>query len=338
MASVLRAAVLHILVLTAGFSEYFVIPIEHKIKHIVTVAKSGAAFTDIQSALDSITDANGSNRYLVFVGPGVYDVAASIQLKAYVTLKGSGEESTLIKGAISGGGSSTSHIIFGEDNATITDLSIKNMGGSLHSVGILNDAASPTIKRVTVVARNGTYATTGIHNKNGSSPVLSDLTVLSAGSAGSSYGINNDDASNPVLTRATSTASGAVYNTGIRNAGSNPALTDVVAEALDGSSFNTGIHNYISSPVLRNVKATARGGSAAKGISNNAGSNPVMTYVLARAKNGTDNWGVYNDTLQDSPVIRYGVLTGDTKDVRGGTPVCVYSVGSDNAELNATCK
>ena len=113
-------------------ADFYVIPVTKKAEHVILVAKKGGDFSDVKAAMDSITDASEINRYLVYVGPGVYTVTAPIHLKAWVTLKGSGENATLLKGAISTGSEDeNSAIIVGENNATLTELSIKNMGETI---------------------------------------------------------------------------------------------------------------------------------------------------------------------------------------------------------------
>jgi hypothetical protein len=52
---------------------------------VVTVAKSGAMFSTIQGAIDSITDASASKQYVVEVAPGVY--AENVTSKDYVFIQ-----------------------------------------------------------------------------------------------------------------------------------------------------------------------------------------------------------------------------------------------------------
>jgi len=58
----------------------------------VTVAKDGADFTLIQSAIDSITDATTNKRYAILVYPG--DYAENITMKSYVDLVGISDAET----------------------------------------------------------------------------------------------------------------------------------------------------------------------------------------------------------------------------------------------------
>ena len=186
--NLLLTAMLLIGFVSTAAADFYVIPINKKIKNVITVAKSGAQFTDVKAAMDSITDANETNRYLVYVGPGVYTVTAPIQLKSHITLKGSGEQATLLKGAISTANLSSSAIILGENNATLSEIGVENTGGSTRSIGIYN-FSSPTITNVTVTASGGNY----------------------------NYGVLNDSSSSATIINVTATALGGTYNYGLFN-------------------------------------------------------------------------------------------------------------------------
>src|SRR5882672_11271321 len=41
-------------------------------QNVIVVARSGGDFTSVQEALNSITDNSPTNRYLVWVAPGIY--------------------------------------------------------------------------------------------------------------------------------------------------------------------------------------------------------------------------------------------------------------------------
>jgi len=55
---------------------------------VITVATSGGDFSSIQSAIDSVTDATNTNRYLINIAPGLY--LENIAMKDYVVLQGNG--------------------------------------------------------------------------------------------------------------------------------------------------------------------------------------------------------------------------------------------------------
>ena len=55
--------------------------------NMIEVAKTGAQFTSIKEALNSITDSGVFNRYTVTIGPGVFTEDNPIQLKPWVSIK-----------------------------------------------------------------------------------------------------------------------------------------------------------------------------------------------------------------------------------------------------------
>ena len=73
---------------------------------------------------------SSTNRYLVVIGPGVYNVGGSqIVMREWVSIMGSGREATKITGAKSGNNfGSGSALVVGASNAALTDLSVENTG------------------------------------------------------------------------------------------------------------------------------------------------------------------------------------------------------------------
>jgi len=63
-------------------------PANVDVDQFVTVGKSGADYADIQSAIDSISDAAADKRYIVLIFPGEYGITSKITLKDYVSLYG----------------------------------------------------------------------------------------------------------------------------------------------------------------------------------------------------------------------------------------------------------
>ncbi|MHC4868060.1 MAG: hypothetical protein ACYTEX_28655 [Planctomycetota bacterium] len=65
-----------------------------QLDNIITVSPSGGDFTSVKDAIDSITDNDISNRYVVQVGPGIYSENNPIQGKEYVTIVSTGDLQT----------------------------------------------------------------------------------------------------------------------------------------------------------------------------------------------------------------------------------------------------
>lgn len=156
MTSALTSSLSAILLLLIGLpitgnADFFVIPMASKIKNIVTVGKSGAQFADPVKALDSITDANATNRYVLLVGPGVYDVNEQIQLKNYVSLIGSGEKSTIFSGKTNKTDTEkNAALIAGASESMLKDFSVINTDQYFPTnfcVGVLFDGAINAVMR-----------------------------------------------------------------------------------------------------------------------------------------------------------------------------------------------
>jgi DNA-binding SARP family transcriptional activator len=105
--------------------------------NVVVVAKSNGDFTSVKAAMDSITTTSSSNRYLVWVGPGVYTEGATVQVKAYVHLQGAGPNVTVISSTLTSGSvgpdAATAQL---DDNGRISDLSIVNTGTGTFGIAI----------------------------------------------------------------------------------------------------------------------------------------------------------------------------------------------------------
>ena len=210
----------------------------------------------IQAAINSITDASDTNRYLVRVGPGVY--AEEVTMKPWVDIEGSGELVTKIThyyGRASGAPQRRSRSLTVElipTSWTDWNCAIQN--------GYSGTAVSPRLTHVTVIAQNSV----GVCNLSGSSPVMTDMTVnVSATGDTHVYGIRNVQSS-PVMSRIKVTAASSIRskNYGVENTNSSPTMTDVTATATGGNeSTNYAVYNKDSStPTMANVTATAMGG------------------------------------------------------------------------------
>lgn len=238
-----------------------------KFDNVVTVSAKGGDFTDPVAAVNSISGATEANPYLVFIGPGVYTLTQTLVMKPYVTIAGSGQNATILTGAISSE-SFDSAIVRGADNATLCNLAIKNTGGGEQAFALYNDNSSPIINNVTAIAFGGTFFNYGV--LNGSSSAR--------------------------LTHVIAEAYGGTSPAGVYNGASQPIMTDVVATASGGSAESYGVFNYNSSAVIKQSTLT---GSV--GIYVNLGSTKVIRSSIIGAATIDDAVGttsltcVYSD-------------------------------------------
>jgi hypothetical protein len=249
------------------------------LKNVITVAKANGNFSDPVAAVNSITDASAANPYLVVICPGVYTVTQTLKMKSYVDIVGSGENVTTLTGPISTGNSSSSAIISGANNSSLSSLTVENTGGGAYSIALYNGTVSPTISNVTALVSGGS----------------------------SNYAVYNYNSSSPTMVDVSATASGGSNNYAVYNSGSSPLMTGITATA-SGGSYSYGIYNSnSSSPTMTNITATASGEGWVFGVQNENSSSPTMTNVMATAS-GPSSYGVYN--FSSSPVIRRSTMKG----------------------------
>ncbi|MGD2077146.1 MAG: hypothetical protein PVH18_02110 [Chloroflexota bacterium] len=222
---------------------------------VVTVAKSGADFTSIQAAIDSITDASSDNRYLVWVGPGRYN--ERVTLKNYVYLQGVEQWETVIEYAA---GSAS----YPPDTATLTlsgnsrvrRLTVLSYGTAVHNTAILapDGAAHVLLDNIYVEARG-----TGEDNHglvvmgSNTSLTINQAYIGASNGANSNTGLVLEDDVSVSLADSSIWGRGGSYSNGILNRG-NMQANDITVEA-SGATINTiALSNQLG------ARATLRGG------------------------------------------------------------------------------
>jgi pectin methylesterase-like acyl-CoA thioesterase len=102
-----------------------------------------------RAALNSITNASATNPYVVKVMPGIYDlVTASLQMKEYVDLEGSGPENTIITSSNNNvdGGTCAVGTVLMANNSAIRNIKVVNtapaLGGDYIAVAALSSIMS----------------------------------------------------------------------------------------------------------------------------------------------------------------------------------------------------
>lgn len=272
-------------------------------QNVVIVAKSGGDFTTIQAALDSISDATDTNRYLVWVAPGVY--TERITLKPYVSVQGAGIEATRL--TFSGSAAANTATVIGANNAEIRDLTIESHIASeteTYAIGMYNYLASPRVENVRIVV-NGTGPASHV-----ATGILSNLAA-------------------PSVTRSTITVSGGTSsNTGISTTNANAVYSDLTITVSGPTS--RGIYNTQSSVTLRNVSVDG----GLYGIWNTLSSGSYTTLVYNSQVTGSTNT-VY--TSSTSITVRIGASSLSGGPTVGGTMTCAGVYDENFAFSASTC-
>lgn len=255
---------------------------------VVTVAKSGAQFTSIQSALDSIGDASSSKRYLVWIGPGEYN--EQVTMKEYVDLQGSGEEMTIIQSA--GFGSNNTGTLIGASYAEARFLQVLNTGGSVYALGIYNLNASARFVHVRVRVYGATSSNYGVY-LSAFTPEFRDVSIYVA-------------------------CTSSVNCIGLQNIGSNAQISDTsIKVSHSGTGFTYGVNSSGGSMILNDVSIEASTPSSAAagnmfGFLQQSGA-PTLTDVSIVISGLNNAFGIYQSgnlaTVQGSS-IRVGSSAG----------------------------
>ena len=124
----------------------------------IAVSATGADFTSIQAAIDSVADASDANRYVVEVFAGIY--SETITLKDYVTVRGQGWD-TLVYGQLIASGS---NYVTAQDFRIVSTNQpslVCNVVGECDLVGIdmeanYDSSVGPSVTRSVIDLHGGT--------------------------------------------------------------------------------------------------------------------------------------------------------------------------------------
>jgi len=281
----------------------------------INVATSGADFTSIQAAIDSISDASSTNKYLIQVAPGVY--SETVTMKPGVHLQGAGRELTEITSIAPASTSPTATLILASD-VTIRDLSVTALGPANNlRVGI--DAAAGTtsvlLERVAAHAdAQGGADSRAIHVDGiGTALTLVDVSTFAEG-ATLNYGLHVYGGPEITVRDSSFEAQGGNFATGVYlYLSATLRATDISATAYGATSNNVGLWNSTNSfASLSGGIFTGDGGSVSAGLYNSAtGASLTAHGVRAVGTGATTSRGFWNGSI--GPVlISNSILEGET--------------------------
>ena len=159
------------------------------LQNIITVSERNGDFTNLLAAMNSITDASNSNPYLIVLGPGSYPIIGQLVMKDFVSIAGSGIETTEIRGAVGGNGfTESSALIVGGRETEISDLSIVNSVGQNVVIGVHSSQENMRVTRTRITVFGALNAQYGFVNQE-SELKFYDSEIFNSGSNGACYGI-----------------------------------------------------------------------------------------------------------------------------------------------------
>ncbi len=106
-------------------------------ENVLLVSPSGAPFSTIASALAAVSSPGPTNRWLILVGPGVYEETGPLTVPGNVHLRGSGPEVSVIRTSNSAGspGSAAASVNV-EGGAVLSGIAVENTGTGTFGIAI----------------------------------------------------------------------------------------------------------------------------------------------------------------------------------------------------------
>ncbi|MDJ0764734.1 MAG: hypothetical protein QNJ97_17270 [Myxococcota bacterium] len=324
----------------------------HAYKRVVIVSPVGGGGNTVAngsallSAIASI-NATETNRYLLKVEPGVYEVNDSdgnlrpFQMKPYVDLEGSGPGVTIITG---NGTDDLEGTIMGAENSEIRHLTVKSTAhiNDEFALAILNAGVASNVRNVNLQVIGGQIGS-GIWNRTvaSSAPIGKvESAIINTACGFYCFGIYSSGGSSMEIKsiEATVTVDVPGWAAGVRATGSEKLIIDrLVSLAQNTSSggyaFGLLLQGTISAEIS-NVKLTATGGGWANGFrqsNENAEGKTTLTNADIKTSGGnTATYGVQcSHNIDSTPQIMidlYNIKVDSTGSVIHNRPNCTMRV------------
>jgi hypothetical protein len=277
------------------------------------VVSPGATDVDsgnaLRAAIDGITD---GKTWLVQVEPGVYDLGSTaLTLKPGIHLRGSGENTTLLRSAVD---SSASGTVVGVSGSVLSALSVENIGGGSESIALYSAEPGFNFHDLTATAQRGSDLSFAISLRNAKG-TFENVRVIASGYYSIGFFCVGCTAS---LTESHAEARGTSRSRGVYVGGGTVSLRNVTVNA-SGGGYNWGV--YADGDVsLVNVEASGSGGFESVGLYVGDGNGTARNSVLS-ATGASTNEGITSHSDFDPRLltVQNSVVTGSSASVRRGS-------------------
>lgn len=262
----------------------------------IIVAKSGGQFTSIQAAINSVNP-TADNPYVIKVMPGTY--TENVVMKSYISLHGSGRETTTIASPVLTGGTVVVDIY------SVTQVGISGFTITNGYYGIRNELSSKvTITDNTVKANYWT----GSHNRSTGETVISRNNITGQIN-GAGIGVDGYTTTGPIIIENNYIAQNPV---GILVYKASPQIINNLITVNQG----LGIYNYGSAASLINGNTISSNGG---GIGNYDSSAPTIASNSITASE-------YNNVTYNNNSA--GTLSGNIITGSKGSGVLAYDTAA----------
>lgn len=315
-----------------------------KPKNVIYVAKEGGDFTDPGQAVNSITDASASNRYLVVIAPGEYEGGSQLSTQPYIDVAGSGEHNTIIK--IDASVEASVYVLVRPDSE-LRDLTIEGVSDSsvkAIGLGIMNGGGgSPRLTRVTVTVTASNTTDTVAIDGNGASPVMNHVTAVATGAWASNMAIyagTSFSAIPVIMNDTTAIATGGAHsNFAVQLTAQSANLARVTFAAsgaqTENSALLSGNPSGSQDLTITDMIATSTGGS--QGSAFYAYYTPQSSLTLTRStlKGAPLGPNVGLKIYHYDAIVSHSTIVGGV--VTDSNTKCVFVDDGNGGQLTSTC-
>jgi len=235
-----------------------------------------ASGTALRNALAGISSPSSTNRWLVKIEPGTFDIGATaLPMRAWVDIEGSGIGATTIRGNVNGIELNTG-AINGASNTELRMLTVTNSvggPGAQNSIALYNNTVSSMrLYRVKFTSTAGTGSAWGMRNFQ-SAPLIEECEFSVSASGSAAYGlvyffiVSSGERSS--ILRSKIAVSGATNNYGVymTEAQTLTVLRDSRIDVTGGQFtyglYATGIWQGNESLAIRDTEISSAGGAQA---------------------------------------------------------------------------
>jgi hypothetical protein len=287
--------------------------------------------TALRNALNGISSPSSTNRWLLKIEPGVYDIgAAALAMRSWVDIEGSGMGVTTIRGTVVG--FQDAGTINGASNAELRLLTVEAIGSpAADAIAMYNGSAFPRLYRVKLVAQSSFGVAWGMRNVE-SAPRIEEceITATASGAGSSAYGIvfrrYVSGAETASILRSKIAVFGATNNYGIYIV-DGQMTTELRDSRIDvtGGAASYGVYatrqilwEGVSVLTTRNVEVISSGGSStSSGV--HLSTDTVVTLDIVGSKiwgsGSPTTYGIYQGG--NAPVgVGHSSVTGFTQTVQ----------------------
>lgn len=293
-----------------------------------------ASGTALLNALASITTNSATNRYLLKIEPGTYDIGANqLVMKSYVDIEGSGQSVTRIEAARGTGEVEPNYAgaaaIRGASVSELRQVTVVNTSSNVYGFGYAaNGAADVRLSDVTLHATGALIVQMGLFLEN-SSVDASRLTIVAKATLEGSGGIYIAGASAAIrLSQSTMEihAGEGTSGTGFTLAQGATAMIDSCTILVEGgTSHATGVMVNDASATMTNSTVRVSGAPDRKGVATISNAASMIDIhdsriIVGNVWNSLDVRALSKGT--GSQLRAYSTLTDSAS---YGAPVCVLT-------------